>query len=523
LRTLFRPFRMLGRRKALCYSRTVATVTTTESDEKLGQRKDPITELKRVALVSALVVIPCFWHEFLVCVDLGSHTYSAWMAGLASTGKAPGLYIATQKTNVLFDWLLSAMCSYFGYAAGEKIAVALSVLIFFWGTFAFFTSLAGKNRWDVAAPLAMFSYGWVFQTGLFNFYLSIGLALAALAALWSREVRARWLCVGLLPLIMLAHPLGLVVFTAFAVFEFLSKRFQTRGLVIGFLVCIALMAATRSYLASRYWISYSNRPTWMTSGPDQLVLYSNAYFGIAFVALFLMLMLIIEAVDQRWTREPRQKLTLILIATLYLLVKAAILLLPDKVQWSATTAMASFLVNRATLVAAVLLLALMAVLPAHRWKTNLWGAVSLVFFSLLYISTADLSRQQRNAFDTVRILPSFARLTAAGDWQSLLAVENPHLAERACVQHCFVIDNYEIASNQFRLRARSATPLVERSLVQNDRMQAGTYLVRAEDLPLFTLRACPNGRSVCLGKLAAGDRNGYPSIELGTAITSAHP
>jgi hypothetical protein len=514
---------MLGRRKALCYSQTVATVTTTESDEKLGQRKDPITELKRVALISALVVVPCFWHEFLVCVDLGSHTYSAWMAGLVSIGKAPGLYIATQKTNVLFDWLLSAMCTYFGYGSGEKIAVAIAVLTFFWGTFAFFTSLAGNNRWDVAAPLAMFSYGWVFQTGLFNFYLSIGLALAALAALWSRDVRVRWLCIGLLPLIMLAHPLGLVVFTTFAAFEFLSKRFQTRGLAVGFLVCIALMVATRSYLASKYFVSYSTRPIWLTSGPDQLVLYSSAYFGIAFVALFLMLMLIIEAVDQRWTREPRQKLTLILIATLYLLVKAAILLLPDKVQWSATTAMASFLVNRATLVAAVLLLALMALLPAHRWKTMSWGALTLVFFGLLYFSTGNLSRLQRNAFDTVRLLPSFARLTAAGDWQPLLAVDNPHLAERACVQHCFVIDNYEIASNQFRLRARSASPLVERNLAQNDRMQTGTYVVLPDDLPLFTLRACPNGRSVCLGKLAAGDRNGHPSIELGTAITSAHP
>jgi hypothetical protein len=501
----------------------VATETAKESTEQIEQSNASVTELKRIALVSALLVIPCFWHEFLVCVDLGSHTYSAWMAGLASAGKAPGLYVATQKTNVLFDWLLSAMCKCFGFAAGEKIAVTIAVLIFFWGAFAFLTSLAGKKCWDVAAPLAMFSYGWVFQTGLFNFYLSIGLALAALAALWSREVRTRWLCLVLLPLIMLAHPLGVVVFAAFAFFEFLSRKFHTRGLAVGVFVSVGLMLVIRSYLAARYYVTYSKRPIWLTSGPDQLVLYSRAYLAIAFVSLFLMLMVAIEAVDQRWTREPRQKSNIILVATLYLLVKAAISLLPDQVQWSGTTAMASFLVNRATLVAAVLLLALMALLQAHRWKTIVWGVVTLVFFGFLYVSTGNLSRLQRNTFDSVRTLPLGARLISSGDLLPLLGVKTPHVADRACVQHCFVINNYEIASNQFRLRAKSDTPLVEKNLAANDRMQDGTYLVRPEDLPLFSLRPCPDGKSVCLGKLAAGDQNGHPSIELGTALTPTHP
>jgi hypothetical protein len=91
------------------------------------------------------------------------------------------------------------------------------------------------------------------------------------------------------------------------------------------------------------------------------------------------------------------------------------------------------------------------------------------------------------------------------------------------VQRCFVISNYEIASNQFRVRARYPNPLVMTSLAEIDHMQAGQYVVREEDLPLFSLHPCSAGGQVCVGKFAAGDRNGHPSLELGTAVSPAHP
>jgi hypothetical protein len=521
---MFRPFsaRLVMRQ----LSATLPLVTTANMGEKqqaIEVQRDSATDWKRIRIASALLIIPCFWHEFLVCVDLGSHTYAAWMAVLATAGKAPGIYVVFQKTNILFDWLLSAMCLYFGYDAGEKIAVAITVLIFYWGAFAFLTSLAGKLRWDLAAPLAMFAYGWTFQTGLFNFYLSVGLALGALAGLWTRELRGRVICLVLLPLMLLAHPLGVCVFVGFAVFEIVSRRFETRGILGALVISTLVMVATRMYLARHYYVKYSDRPFWITTGPDQLVLYSNISLGLALVVLFLLIVLAVEAFDWRWPRTPEQKRKLILVGALYCIIKLAVSLLPDNVLWSATTAEASLLVNRATLVAAVLAVAVMACVPAHRWKTIAWGGVTFIFFAVLYLTTGNLSRLQRSAYDTVRAFPPGTRFVASGNWQPLLGVLNAHLAERACVLRCFVLSNYEIASNQFRVRARPDSPLVETNLPENDQMQDGIYVIREQDLPLFALHPCPAVGHVCVGKLAAGDQNGHPSVELGTAIAPAHP
>ena len=57
-------------------------------------------------LVSALVLIPCFWQARMQD-GLSSHLYNAWLVQLIQAGHAPGLSLASQHTNVLFDLTLS--------------------------------------------------------------------------------------------------------------------------------------------------------------------------------------------------------------------------------------------------------------------------------------------------------------------------------------------------------------------------------------------------------------------------------
>src|SRR6476620_3569345 len=80
-------------------------------------------------VVSALLLIPCLWHEHVIACDLPSHTYNAWLATRIAQGQAPSLYFAPQWSNVLFDILLSRTCSLVGFSLGEKIVVSLSVLL----------------------------------------------------------------------------------------------------------------------------------------------------------------------------------------------------------------------------------------------------------------------------------------------------------------------------------------------------------------------------------------------------------
>src|SRR5438093_10769106 len=88
-------------------------------------------------VASALVLIPCFWQSRIQAGDLSSHIYNAWLAQLIAAGQAPGLVIARQTTNVLFDLILSGLFAAFGSEAAQRIAAGLSVLVFAWGAFAF--------------------------------------------------------------------------------------------------------------------------------------------------------------------------------------------------------------------------------------------------------------------------------------------------------------------------------------------------------------------------------------------------
>src|SRR5262244_804509 len=89
-----------------------------------------------VMFVSGALLVPCFWHKHVISCDLPSHTYNAWLATLIERGQAPSLYIARQWNNILFDIILVQLCKLLGFRFGEKLAVSLLVLLFFWGSFA---------------------------------------------------------------------------------------------------------------------------------------------------------------------------------------------------------------------------------------------------------------------------------------------------------------------------------------------------------------------------------------------------
>lgn len=98
-------------------------------------------------LISATVLVPCFWHRHIEAGDLGSHTYNAWIAHLISTGRAHGLWLAQRWNNVLFDLALSGLGNLFGWLVAERIATCGAVLIFFWGSFALVCAIARCLPW----------------------------------------------------------------------------------------------------------------------------------------------------------------------------------------------------------------------------------------------------------------------------------------------------------------------------------------------------------------------------------------
>src|SRR5689334_7712186 len=125
----------------------------------------------RFAATSIALLIPCWWQPHIEAGDLGSHVYNAWLAQLVQKGQASGLYLAQRWNNVFFDLLLLKLANALGFAAAEKIAVSLCVLIFFWGVFAFLAAIGERLPWTLAPAIAALAYGYSFQMGFMNYYV----------------------------------------------------------------------------------------------------------------------------------------------------------------------------------------------------------------------------------------------------------------------------------------------------------------------------------------------------------------
>ena len=108
-----------------------------------------------VSGISILILAPCFWHREIVASDLGSHLYNAWLVQLIHRGQSPGLWIAPQHTNILFDIMLSNLGSILGLRAAEKLVVSLAVLNFFWGTFTFVSAAVKRAPWFLLPCIAL--------------------------------------------------------------------------------------------------------------------------------------------------------------------------------------------------------------------------------------------------------------------------------------------------------------------------------------------------------------------------------
>src|SRR5260370_17511616 len=138
----------------------------------------------RILFLSVVLVIPCVWHRRIEAGDLASHIYNAWLAQLIGKGQAPGLYIAKQWNNVLFDVALLRAANLVGMAAAQKIVVSACVLIFFWGVFAFVAAVTERPPWLLTPSIAILAYGYPFNMGFMHYYLSLWLACFGLAILW---------------------------------------------------------------------------------------------------------------------------------------------------------------------------------------------------------------------------------------------------------------------------------------------------------------------------------------------------
>jgi hypothetical protein len=449
------------------------------------------------AIASLLLLIPCNWQSHIEAGDLGSHVYNAWLAELIGKGQAPGLEIARQSTNVLFDLVLSALLR-FGVGTAEHIAVSLCVLTFAWGAFAFVSVVGGRQAWHLLPAIAMLAYGWVYHIGFFNFYWSLGFCFGALALLWNLTAKRAVMAVPLLMVAYFAHSLPVGWAIGVAAYRAVAVRItpaQQRWLAVG---CAAAIVGLRFVLGGMMTTRWFGLQILFASGLDQLWVFDDKYV-LPLIGLFLLWGVLLAGAARRVLSG-----TAVQIAAL---TAFGIFVLPMGVLLPGYKHLLSFISQRMSLALAVTICAALAAAPVRRYHWYLSAGVAALFFAFLLRDEVVLNGVERQMAQVVAPLPSGQRVTN-GVVDSRLRVDPfAHMADRVCVEHCYSFANYEPSTAQFRVRAVAKNPIVVADYGASYDLQTGTYIVQPSDAPLFQIVWSPDV-GLLIRPLAVGQQSG---------------
>ena len=479
----------------------------------LYEENATVTFLRRrrwlVLAVSAAVLIPCFWHRRIEAGDLASHVYNAWLAQLIEKGQAPGLYIVRQWDNILFDVMVLGLSKAVGFAAAQRIAVSVSVLMFFWGVFALISAVTEEPPWFLTPGIAMLSYGYSFSMGFINYCLSLGLACFGLAIVW-RPRRVDWVGGAIFAILTLAaHPIGFLWLLGMVAYMRLRSRLPGWWKPALPLTAVAGFYAVYWYTRNRPDLSadWGRGPFYLYNGADQLVLYGKRYIALA-AASFCFGVACVAVNSFARPRETGFWKRVELPLEWYAVAFCATALLPENLRPSPDAGWIGLLGSRLTTISAIFGLCVLGCLKPRKWHLAGFGVCALIFFAFLYQDTGWLNRLETNAEALTRRLAPGTRVLVTIDALPGSRIQFiHHSVERACIGHCFSYENYEPASREFRVRVREGSPVVTSSTDAAEDMASGEYEVDQSDLPLKQIYQCDRTdlTKLCVRDLAADE------------------
>lgn len=467
----------------------------------------------RMGVISAVLLVPCYWHHEIEADDLGSHLYNAWLVQLIHRGELPGLWIAHPWTNVLFDYMLSGFGAAFGLRAGEKMAVALAVLVFFWGAFALVAAATRRAPWLIAPCIALAAYGWTFEMGFFNYYLSLGLAFFGVAIFWRGRGWDRLAFAALVPAALLANPLGVIWLAGACAYVWLAESTERWLQALWFALAAAGLFVVPKVLRTLcYQLDPATTPFYFFNGADQAVLFGHRYRIVEYALIAFVLIAIAVDVALRWrARESEMQNAWVGYAIptqFYALAILSVWLLPGGVQVGSSQTAASLLTERFTTISAVLACCLLGAMRPRRWHLAATGAIAAVFFAFLWQDTARINRMEAQIVRLVSKLPPGRRVMGSIFAPDPTRVLIQHILDRACIGRCFSYGNYEPGSQDFRVHAQAGNAYVLADFDQAAATEDGEYVVQPKDLPLYQVYECSDdGQTLCIAALHAGEKN----------------
>jgi hypothetical protein len=431
-------------------------------------------------LASLLLLVPCYWQSRLQLGDLSSHIYNAWLAQLIESGRAAGLAIVPQTTNVFFDLMLSALFKALGAETAQRVSVSIAVLTFVWGAFAFVSVVSGRRAWHMMPLIAMLAYGWALHMGFLNFYLSLGLCFWAMALVWEWKPRRMAAAVPVLALAYFAHGLPVAWTVCLLVYLWLARPMTPRRrgylMAAAVLAMILLHAAIRATMTTRWSPQIS-----LTTGLDQVWVFDGKYavvgvglllvWGLRFTGLFRQ-----AGVRNVFSGIPFQFCAL---------TAAGIFILPSAVLIPGYRHSLVYIAERMSLAMGICVCAVLGAARIRAFERYAMAVLALLFFGFLYRDEGVLNAFEDRMTDWASQLPPGQRAVGGIDDPSLRINALTHMIDRVCLGRCYSYANYEPSTAQFRVRAVAENPFVVSVYEDSWRLQNGSYVVKQRDLPLY--------------------------------------
>lgn len=457
---------------------------------------------KIAILVSFLLLLPCFWQSRIQSIDLSSHIYNTWLASLIARNQAPGLWIAHQSNNVLFDFMLTWLFPRCGAAAAQRIAVGAAVLIFSWGAILLICRGRPKNWWFLLPSVAVLSYGYIFHAGFFNFYLGLGICFWYLAFFLSGGWRIRCLVTPLLLLAWIAHPLPVVWAVGLAVYTAVAELLPAQGRVVLLAAGVLALLEVHFLLVTRYQCIWSVNQAWFATGAKQLML-----FGSMYAIPYWLLLAAWGMLFWRRARACRWRNVLLdLSFQLWLLTAAAVVAIPSVIMFPQFAAPFNSVSIRLSLAAGIMLGVFLIEVQPNGCERVVLTLSALMFFGFVFRDARNLNRMEDHLDAALAQVPVNSRVIGLLRVPSRRPSPGLHAVDRACIGHCFSYATYEPSTRQFRVRAATGNPIVMADYADVWAAELGHYRVQARDLPVFLVYLCgPDSQQVCSRELHEGE------------------
>jgi hypothetical protein len=301
------------------------------------------------------------------------------------------------------------------------------------------------------------------------------------------------------------------LFVCTGIYRFLQARFTGWLQLLVPAAAVFIILGIHSFLAHRpaFEAQWAATPFYRRTGFDQLQPFGHHfYLPVKAIRWFVIICICVELVRHGITAACMGGRRILL--ELYVLSFLAASLLPENFLPRPNVGEVGLLVSRFTVINAIFGLCWLGTLVPRRWHLAGFGACAALFFVSLYRDTAFLNRVQVNAENITQELPygtrALATIYAPPDYR----VRFLHVADRACVAHCFLYSNYEPSTREFRVRVKEGSPVVTSSNRDAGQMENGMYQVKSTDLPLKQIYQCDSAdlARLCIRDLTVGEVNG---------------